>query len=84
MSVDVVELWTWVQSSWGTLVLVAGYLPLAFGLYKSRLELRKIKLEIAELQAKVAERESRIEKVNMADIVKYAPRGSVFDNIEEK
>jgi hypothetical protein len=51
MSVDVVEVWTWVQSSWGTLVLLAGYIPLAFGLYKSRLELRqiKIKLEIAEL-----------------------------------
>jgi hypothetical protein len=82
MSVDVVELWTWVQSSWGTLVLLTGYIPLALGLYKSRLELRKIKLEIAELQAKVAERESRIEKVSLADIAKYAPKSSVFDDIE--
>lgn len=82
MSVDVVEVWTWVQSSWGTLMLLAGYIPLALGLYKSRLELRKIKLEIAELQAKVTERESRIEKVSMADIAKYAPRGSAFDEVE--
>jgi hypothetical protein len=82
MVVDVVVVWTWVQNHWGTLVLVAGYLPLVFELYKSRLELHKIKLEIAELQAKVTERESRIEKVSMADIAKYAPRGSAFDDIE--
>jgi hypothetical protein len=82
MAVDAVAMWTWVQSHWGILVLVAGYLPLIFELYKSRLELRKIKLEIAELQAKVTERESRIEKVSMADIAKYAPRGSTFDDIE--
>jgi hypothetical protein len=49
MPVDVVAVWTWVQNYWGTLLLLAGYLPLALGLYKSRLELRKIKLEIAEL-----------------------------------
>jgi len=82
MPVDVVAWWTWVQSSWGTLVLLAGYIPLAFGLYKSRLELRKIKLEIVELQAKVAERESRIEKVSLSDIAKYAPKSSVFDDVE--
>jgi hypothetical protein len=82
MSLDVVEVWMWVQSSWGTLVLLAGYIPLAFGLYKSRLELRKIKLEVVELQAKVTERESRIEKVSMADIAKYAPRSSAFDDVE--
>jgi hypothetical protein len=82
MAADVVAVWTWVQNHWGTLVLVAGYLPFIFELYKSRLELHKIKLEIAELQAKVAERESRIEKVSMADITKYAPRGSAFDDIE--
>lgn len=82
MNVDVVELWTWVQTSWGTLVLLAGYIPLAIGLYKSHLELRKIKLEIAELQARIAERESRIEKVSLADIAKYAPKSSAFDDIE--
>jgi hypothetical protein len=82
MPVDVGAVWTWVQKYWGTLVLLAGYLPLVFGLYKSRLELHKIKLEIAELQAKVTERESRIEKVSMADIAKYAPRGSAFDDVE--
>lgn len=82
MFVDAVAVWTWVQNYWGTLVLLAGYLPLVFGLYKSRLELRKIRLEIAELQAKVTERESRIEKVSMADITKYAPRGSTFDDVE--
>ena len=72
-----------VQSSWGTLVLLAGYIPLALGLYKARLELQKMKLEIAELQAKIAERESRIEKVSLADIAKYAPKSAVFDDIEE-
>ena len=82
MAVDVAAVWTWVQQHWGTLVLIAGYLPLAFGLYKARLELRKLTLEIAELQAKVVERESRIEKVTMADIAKYAPRSSAFDDIE--
>jgi len=82
MAVDVEVVWTWMQNHWGTLVLVAGYLPLVFELYKSRLELHKIKLEIAELQAKVTERESRIEKVSMADITKYAPRSSAFDDIE--
>jgi|GEM_PF-4944511 len=68
MLVAVETVWTWVQQHWGALVLIAGYLPLAFGLYKDRLELRKLTLQIAELQAKVAERESRIEKVTMADI----------------
>lgn len=80
--VNVVGVWTWVQNHWATLVLVAGYLPLVFELYKSRLELHKIKLEIAELQAKVTERESRIEKVSIADIAKYTPRSSTFDDIE--
>ncbi len=82
MAVDGVAVWTWVQNHWATLVLVAGYLPLIFELYKSRLELRKIKLEIADLQAKMDERERRIEKVSLADIAKYAPRGSAFDDIE--
>ncbi len=77
-----VELWTQVQSSWGTLVLLAGYSPLALGLYKARLELQKMKVEIAELQAKIAERESRIEKVSLADITKYARNSMVFDDIE--
>jgi hypothetical protein len=39
-------------------------------------------LEIADLQAKVAERESRREKVTMADIAKYAPKSSAFDDLE--
>ncbi len=76
------ELWAWVQPWWGTLALIGGYVPLAFWFYKSRLELRKIKLEIAELQAKVTERESRIEKVSLADIARYAPKSSAFDDIE--
>jgi hypothetical protein len=82
MVVAVETVWPWLQQHWGTLVLLAGYLPLAFGLYKARLELRKLTLEIADLQAKVAERESRIEKVTMADIAKYAPKSSAFDDLE--
>lgn len=70
------------QTWWGTIALFAGYVPLMFWLYKSRLELRKIKLEIAELQAKVAERDSRVERVSMADIAKYAPKSAAFDDIE--
>lgn len=76
------ELWAWVQASWGTVALLAGYIPVGFWLYQSRLDLRKIKLEIVELQAKIAERESRIEKVSMADIAKYAPKSSAFDDVE--
>ena len=44
--------------------------------------LHKIRLESAELQAKVAERESRSEKVSLAGIAEYAPKSSVFDDIE--
>jgi hypothetical protein len=36
MVVTVVTVWAWLQQHWGTLVLLAGYLPLAFGLYKAR------------------------------------------------
>jgi hypothetical protein len=72
----------WVQAWWGTIALLAGYVPVLFWLYQSRLELRKIKLEIAELQAKVAERDRRIEKVSLADIAKYAPKSAVFDDIK--
>ena len=49
MVAAVETLWTWVQQYWGALVLLAGYLPLALGLYKARLELCKLTLEIADL-----------------------------------
>lgn len=75
------EVWTWAQGSWGTVVLLAGYIPVIISLYKTRLDLRKVRLEIAKLQAEIAQRDSRIERVSLTDIAKYAPKSSAFDDV---
>jgi hypothetical protein len=77
----VTEVWAWVQGSWGTIALLVGYLPIILSLYKTRLELDKVRLEIAKLQVEVAQRESRIERVGLVDIAKYAPKSSAFEDI---
>ena len=77
-----IRIWAWAQGSWGTIALLAGYIPMLVSLYKTRLELHKVRLEIAKLQAEVAQRDSRIEQVSLADIAKYAPKSSAFDDIQ--